>query len=121
MILNELRRGNLILTSEKTGQKPYLRSIVKEIRENGVIVDGDRLCKAEDISGIEITEEWLIKFGFEYIEGAGMNSNIYKKNAFCIDDRYILKYSYIGTKSLLYVHHIQNLFLDLTGEQLKIK
>lgn len=122
MILQELRIGNLILTSEKTGQKPYLRSIVKEIRENGVIVDGDRFCKAEDIAGIELTEEWFNKLGFKKYcgiwENEGLRINEYEENEYNL---LISEWIFFESVKIKTVHHLQNLFGDLRGEQLKIK
>lgn len=122
-ILDELRRGNLILTSEKTGQKPYLRSIVKEIRENGVIVDGDLFCKCEDIDGIELTEDWFIKLGFEKSK---TDDNCYIKNEICyyeiVSGGWIID---VGDRNFgdifYYIHQLQNIHFALKGKKLNIK
>jgi hypothetical protein len=80
---------------------------------------------------IELSEEWLLKFGFE----------IEKSNSHCIafnevgyehelqlDKEFgttencwnITKYG-SGYRLIYYVHQLQNLYFALTGEELKIK
>lgn len=71
--------------------------------------------------GITLTEEWLVKFGFEY-NGMGYHSpdsKIYynsdhKKLYFVVPSNYNLS-------NIQYVHQLQNLYFALTGEELELK
>lgn len=72
--------------------------------------------KFENIKPIPLTEEWLLKFGYDLI-----SENHY---AFCdhliwsIEDRFYCDKNGIQIK---YVHKIQNLFFELKEEELTIK
>ena len=65
---------------------------------------------------IPITEEWLLKFGFE-----GWDLDIYTMNLitnnFCI----LFDELEIVAKNIKYVHQLQNLYFALTNEELIIK
>ena len=88
----------------------------------------------ENIKPIPLTEEWLLRFGFE-------KGNKVYKDAFSINllktDLYLRKCYYGGyywgfnlenkldcefndAKSVKYVHQLQNLYFALTGEELTI-
>jgi hypothetical protein len=69
-------------------------------------------CKA-----IPLTEEWLLKFGFE------ITDNFQTKDRFQThkqDGIIWFEYGYIVVE-LNYVHQLQNLYFSLTGEELTIK
>ena len=84
------------------------------------------LCEGEkiqDIKPIPLTEEWLLRFGFEFDIFYQKHTNgkicIYWCNKICLfswckshrED--ILRYEYPE-----YVHQLQNLYFALTGEEL---
>ena len=81
------------------------------------------------IEPIPLTEEWLLKFGFERHHSDYSNSVIYIKdvpnnNEFKwgvypleLGSGFIINKS----KNLKYVHQLQNLYFALTGEELTIK
>ncbi len=93
--------------------------------------------KAEDITSISnnvmkilvkpipLTEEWLLKFGFEYKDRGGykgwyspfvLNESI---RIFEIENGW---FKYSSARSVIkYVHQLQNLYFALTGEELTIK
>jgi hypothetical protein len=115
MRATELRIGNLIYLKSK--DKIY------EISSGHDIEEIDDAPENFDAKPIQLTEEWLLKFGFV--------SNPYK-------DRYelIAKINIIiecdKTKGLVdlyceqfphikYVHSLQNLYFALTGEELTLK
>ena len=109
MKANELRIGNFVLTSNDFIVKSYspegLYNLLKDI---------------EKIKPIPLTEEWLLKFGFEKkLRYAGITVFYIKS--------FELKYShgsdiFIYDKTLIkYVHSLQNLYFALTGEELTIK
>ena len=85
-----------------------------------IILDIDNFNE-EDLdycSPIPLTEEWLVKFGFD--------DNFHKgKFWVCLDDD---GYFYTnhnlndeGFTEVLHVHQLQNLYFALTGEELTIK
>ena len=78
----------------------------------------------EDLSPIPLTEEWLKKFGL-FIEGSGYNN--FNNTEFCCyklnsGRGYGLYFDDNFTGIVIkYVHQLQNLYLDLTEEELTTK
>ena len=74
---------------------------------------------------IIITNEWLLKFGFQIEEDYG-DETYYCKNGFGVkiveeDNFYFYKYngsSYTILREINYVHQLQNIYYALTGEKL---
>ena len=106
MEANELRVGNLVLDKfEKTFK-------VKEIHYN----------KKTKRYPIQLTGEWLLKFGFEKYE-ENESTDWYKREKFKVKllkekDIFILAINRLHIK---HVHQLQNLYFALTGEELTIK
>jgi len=111
--VNELRVGNLA----------YYPTVNLN---NGNAVDEIIEVSANDIKNLEIshgylkpiplTEEWLLKFGFERIGGQLWDCNEVR-GLFVFDEFQPLAYLH-GKR---YVHQLQNLYHALTGEELKIQ
>lgn len=124
----DLRIGNLML--DKLGDIVELYSINKTFFH----VDGyKRQVSVKSIKPIPLTEEWLVKFGFnkEYKEGyIGINVNFtdfvltYPKRMGEFQDYFAFQYE-TGTlsrfKDIKFVHQLQNIYFALTGEELTIK
>jgi len=120
MKANELRIGNLV-----DGQ-PFTFDI-QEIESLGV---GSAFFKNggleyRNINPIPLTEEWLLKFGFENRNGfnryeRGFIGVILDDNS-CVDmhDTYNEVWSVLCL--IKSVHQLQNLYFALTGEELTIK
>jgi len=76
---------------------------------------------------IPITEEWLLKFGFELkkVMMGGREYEGWVNFSFHIDTNYIentLFYHWMGDKiKLKHVHQLQNIYFALTNEELKIE
>jgi len=120
----DLRIGNLIFDN---------------ISEEPTIVDWVtiKVCYLEDdvYEPIPLTEEWLLKFGFEKDENIGFDDFIFSIDIFNIFQckyelnsfsypllmRYGNPNEYKSATSVFYVHQLQNLYKALTGEELKIK
>jgi hypothetical protein len=76
---------------------------------------------------ILLTEEWLVKFGFEklWYDDNGMKLPYYRLNQ--NDYLFDLDYEFCATRDdagyiyLKSVHQLQNLYFALTGEELEIK
>lgn len=110
MKATELRIGNLIFDN---------------ISEEPIIVDWVtiKVCYLEDdvYEPILLTEEWLIKFGFE-TDGI----TFWKSKADIGHFKDCFAYIPCGLASqrrteIKYVHQLQNLYFALTGEELTIK
>ena len=126
MNANELRIGNLVGFGS-TNCRVY------EIQENcfyAIYNDGGSLknttCKLQPIP---LTEEWLLRFGFEKTNTDGDNAWLnlrYRFLNFASDESVGFKKVYLTLNNrmdiiCLYVHQLQNLYFALTGEELTLK
>ena len=132
MKANELRIGNLV--NPKTicsilsiyGVGNYVCDI--EFCHNGNEHDGAFAQIAVDqLAPIPITEDWLIKFGFEYVanedDGGSMIMKTYEKGEiqFTYEGEGFVYYEKPWSDvQLNYVHELQNLYFALTDEELTI-
>jgi hypothetical protein len=77
---------------------------------------------------IPLTEEWLLKFGFEINRQTKEENNIWR----CYSEEGFFEVEQIGSSFFLddnhcygtkinYVHQLQNLYFALTGEELVVK
>lgn len=110
----------------------------KQIRIGNLVMDGHEVEKVNarmismlagnhaDFDPIPLTEEWLLKFGFEFHVNANCENFYYTKDAFicirCDEDFEWFRY-YNGDfySEIEYVHQLQNLYFALTGEELTLK
>jgi len=86
----------------------------------------DKECawSTDKIKPIPLTEEWLLKFGFES-ERTDENDWYFKENEFCSFGLALLKDSkgwmfYTSETELNHVHQLQNLYHALTGKELTL-
>jgi len=118
MEANELRVNNFVEIEMNTGWR------LRKVRGYDIYnIHGiDEYDKA-NYRPIPLTEEWLLKFGFEKEDY--MNNNLYTKvfglRIFTIGIKTERGYEFDGWKQLKYVHSLQNLYFALTGEELTIK
>lgn len=111
MEANELRIGN------------YYLSYGVDLKQVENLTKGKTLI---DFHPIPLTEEWLLKFGFDksdvfdergyLFSNYNLNINYYTYLDWDEDNKCLEKYPHIK-----YVHQLQNLFYALTGEELTIK
>lgn len=124
MKANELRVGNLVHFFMSTREEKVVEITPRWFcsLSAGKPDSEQREIGASDLngywSGIALTEEWLLKFGFrkgslffskaefEFYFNDGDNGNWYPVVG--------------GSVSVEYVHQLQNLFYALTGEELTI-
>ncbi len=82
-----------------------------------------------DLLPIPLTEEWLVKFGFDKVPNSDMvrffelgtfhlYSEYYNGDYFELSNYYFIKGS---SKQIKYVHQLQNLYYALTQTELKLK
>jgi len=106
----DLRIGNYIMQGGKiTCVEKLSRSIDDWDRTNGK--------RTQDCQPIPLTEEWLLKFGFE-TQGIMAKVWILKNiNVWALDGGFANDLDY----PINYVHQLQNLYFALTGEELTTK
>lgn len=132
MKVNELRIGNWVLI-------PYQNSPIAipahETQVQGITIFGEIQTNNtpeheglkthyNHVSGIPLTEEWLLKFGFithdnhDYFIDISSVCDIHSWfSVFKADDFYYIDAFDIKIR---YVHQLQNLYFALTGEELEI-
>jgi hypothetical protein len=118
MKANELRIGNWVLGNHPYRIKGSHLSLF-EARERGVEIG--TLKDGQLPEPIPLTEEWLIKFGFEELA-----PGIYRKYNIQVepDGIHIVLDGNENDEWLCErssVHHLQNVFYAITGEELKTK
>lgn len=121
---NELRIGNKVLfASEGT------EFTVVDITKGGLGVEDEiesTWIEIDQFEGIPLTEEWLVKFGFERKNYSDDTVNDYWIHKDMFPDHYVyyLPYKnlsiYVGSLTIEYVHQLQNLYFSLTGNELQI-
>lgn len=76
--------------------------------------------RLEDLQPIPLTEEWLVKFGFEQYNNT--NHYYYSNESYIVKINSEFGYLFysIDHKPIKYVHQLQNLYFSLTGEELEI-
>lgn len=108
---NELRIGNYINNSNK----------VLSITDSGILCTGLSMTGVvliEIPKPIPLTEEWLLKFGFEY-KSYGYGEKEWKQwnyKGFNLNG-----FEYSSYLKIDYLHQLQNLYFALTNEELTIK
>lgn len=112
MKANEIRSGNIV---ECFG----VREIEYLVKEGVHFKDGNG-ASFYSLKPIPLTEEWLVKFGFEKLEDVGFKHDnvdfvLYGSEgeySFCTNEGWDIN------DRIKYVHQLQNLFFALTGEEL---
>ena len=113
MEAKELRIGNLFRFIS-TNYIEY----VSDIKTNGLKTPVINNVSIKDTEPIPLTEEWLVKFGFKFLNGYGfpMFGNYLQK------EDGIYWYNVNGNFiDIDHVHQLQNLYFALTNEELTIK
>lgn len=125
MKATELRIGNWI--HHKYSEPNFIVSVINTFNEN--TVNGIEL---EDCEPIPLTEEWLLKFGFEIIINNEYNCKMYVKyfdgtDYIGVDAEDFSLGTYLNNKiahaprpTFMSVHQLQNLYFALTNEELCI-
>lgn len=109
-----------------------------ELRLGNIMLDRlNRICKVEEIlkyefkapaiqggitslpnKPIPLTEEWLLKFGFNKFKGNNTDCFLDDFETSCNMELFFWKGTQI--KNIKYVHQLQNLYFALTGEELTL-
>lgn len=123
MKANELRLGNLVHAKLASGKG---RTVVHKITGYNIANLSDGLTSSFVFEPIPLTEEWLLKFGFDPKDNRDISG--YVKNNLVVEwlfDRWTGRLYYdfktsVQIIKLEYVHQLQNLFYALTGQELTI-
>lgn len=107
MKANELRIGNMVYDEDA-----HFEIIA--------IMDGEDIDYAETRRPIPLTEEWLLKLGFEVETGWYKNFTPCGKG-FLWKEGYVIFCGTTVEAPILHVHQLQNLYFALTGEELTTK
>ena len=136
---SDLRLGNWVHESECTRYPMYVHTIGEDyVYLNFDGNEGDVWeCKPEELQGIPITEELLTKIGARKVTDIGWNVVESYSAGVRIELRVILfseseidvkirrstphLEDYFQGSSIHYLHELQNLYWDLTKQELKIK
>jgi hypothetical protein len=122
MKANEFRIGNLLRDKVSKTELKVIELTEKDFVT--YVIDRSKfpLAKGWGIEPIPLTEEWLLRFGFEIKKGKFgneyhlLNFSLYtsKEQTICfVYDDFL--------KDIYYVHQLQNLYFALTGEELTLK
>ncbi len=114
---NELRIGNLIQTSTDSPLTVVVTSDILSAIDRG----------HELYSGIPLSEEWLLKFGFEGTKDSGGTYYAFQRHrVYLLNDGFEFEISTSEfSRANLFrtykcVHQLQNLYFAITGEELTI-
>jgi hypothetical protein len=134
MKASELRIGNLVDLGNRIAkiiEIGHLSCVVADLEETQ-----DTIEDYERTEPIPLTEEWLLKFGFEnidkgdndYITYSDSNHDYYlqidvrrKDSKYTILDNTVNELISFSMVDIVYVHQLQNLYFALTGKELTIK
>lgn len=120
MKANELRIGNLVDLGNriaKVTEINHLSCVVVDLEETQ-----DTIEDYERTRPILLTEEWLLKFGFEWKGNKFLTIFTPCGKALVYIGDNFFKFSGITIEiQIKYVHQLQNLYFALTGEELVIK
>lgn len=136
MKAKELRIGNLVFNKERNCVDTINGIFIEYglTDDECVLIQGDNLLDygIDHIQPIQLTEEWLVKFGFEYddeehiyykpmFDYGGDQCEDFKLSLISNDEHYLAVDNKETYEAIEHVHKLQNLYFALTGEELEIK
>ncbi len=118
MKANELRIGNIVNVG-----------IIENMLESGVHVGKGKCYIYSEFEPIPLTEEWLLKFGFEITYSSNFRLKLDHKthNEIGFDFSHVADNSMEGFRfyghyiKIQYIHQLQNLYFALTNKELTLK
>ena len=122
---NELRIGSIISDIFSESTQPF--TITKLLQNKCYYKPGSNAvydCKYENLKPIPLTEEWLLKFGFQIDETYVSEQNPYldyiKDEVRISMPYYSFEFGDGAFMELKYVHQLQNLYFALTQRELTV-
>jgi hypothetical protein len=138
MRVSELRIGNLVngIYADNYGhlkidEKETICKVttldISDLSDYPIYVESDEgIEHFDEFEGIPLTEEWLLKFGFDFYQNIGARKFMNFGNLIIETNAHKdIPVYYTEQRELIciikYVHQLQNLYFALTGEELTIK
>ena len=124
MKANELRIGNIVISTDMDGNTVY--GCVRTLRKNDLSIENEvdgvgNVYVVYDFTPIPLTEDWLLKFGFKR---SSYNDSRYDFGEWHIifskNDKPVFRVVGRSIVYCEYLHTLQNLIFALTGEELTI-
>ena len=125
MKATELRIGNLLRYTDYTKVKEQLRGTPFELTADDMLFLSEN--SVHYVDPIQLTEEWLIKFGFKRVQEDKYGCHYENEDCWVYlshggfdvevitdDERFNLLRTY------KYVHQLQNLYFAITGKELEV-
>lgn len=114
----EIRIGNFL--KPKISAEKF--AVVQGITENGIKFYNGNTCSFAEIEPLKITTEILANSGFVYGRKYDSNEFYDIKKAFDLSGNEVWEFKRNNErlKYLLYVHQMQNLFFEISGEELEL-
>lgn len=124
---NELRIGNLVTWVDEDDPNHSILTVTGVYLNDSVWVEWEWTdgtndgtdCDFDTIKPIPLTEEWLVKFGYQYDDTAniwfindGIQIDILKTR----DNNFVFDFAY--APEIQFVHSFQNLYFCLTNKEL---
>lgn len=126
MDVKELRIGNYVIYEKTT----HIITALNKKMCSSEWIEGktyyDYTHSYNDIKPIPLTEDWLLKFGFEEIKISNSDDGyLYSDYQLETENNVLIWFSLrkelMDYKHVKHVHQLQNLYFALTGEELTIK
>ncbi len=112
----EVRIGNLV---EFNGEVFEIESISRDLPNIKLDSRGIGVVPWVSLNGVTLTEEWLVKFGFEF----NVDYVIFKNGfTICFEKQGSWLNCFLESIGIeiLYVHQLQNLYFALTAQELTL-
>ena len=128
MKANELRIGNWVkhpaaVWSHRTEVQGY-GYVEFQWKEHDWAGIAECTINLEDVKPIPLTEEWLVKFGFDFDGYCSYWKSEIELTKDTMDEHF-QSFNNVGSglcqKEIKYVNQLQNLYFAITGEELTIK
>lgn len=118
---NEVRIGNLFNTKKGASPVNSIWNKHSSYNEDSFQLECGTTSHDLNFEPIPLTEEWLVKFGVDIREHS--KGKYWHKKSICFEignDCIYFDHKNYPTK-ILSVHHLQNVYFVLTGEELTLK
>lgn len=127
MKANEIRISNLIQWEDESEEIISIKSIIHDSADEYLVKFAGGSAQLAEFKPIPLTEEWLLKFGFEIEKDPRVDHWHFGINPYTQDWMILIKslgagfFYQNGYFRIPYVHSLQNLYFALTGEELELK
>jgi hypothetical protein len=121
---NEIRKGVHVQSVISNFKIVVTGFVGDRVFYDGEPVSGVR--PIDEIEGIPLTEEWLLRAGFSQSGLYWVKDQVYIHDTYSLCTKYneyalfCYKYNY-AERLIVYVHQLQNLYHALTGQELEFK